>query len=219
MAEAAQSQSIFGRVTPRQKQLLIRALKDSSKTVAMTGDGVNDVLALREADCSMVMASGSDAAKNTAHIVLLDSDFTVLPGVVAEGRQVINNVERVASLFLTKTAYSMLLSVIFIILGQQYPFAPIHQTLIGTATIGIPGFFLAMEKNVRRIQPGFLRRVLQKAIPGGLLVVANILIIRLLQSRLGLDDSQVQAVSVILTAVIALQVVWQIGRASCWVRV
>ena len=211
LAEAAKSQSIFGRVTPRQKQLLIRALKDSGKTVAMTGDGVNDVLALREADCSMVMASGSDAAKNTAHIVLLDSDFTVLPGVVAEGRQVINNVERVASLFLTKTAYSMLLSVIFIILGQQYPFAPIHQTLIGTATIGIPGFFLAMEKNVRRIQPGFLRRVLQKAIPGGLLVVANILIIRLLQSRLGLDDGQVQAVSVILTAVIALQVVWRVS--------
>ena len=212
LAAAAVSQTIFGRVTPRQKQQLIRALKESGKVVAMTGDGVNDVLALREADCSMVMASGSDAAMNTAHIVLLDSDFTVLPGVVAEGRQVINNVERVASLFLTKTAYSMLLSIIFIILGRQYPFDPIHQSLIGTATIGIPGFFLAMERNSRRIQPGFLDRILQKAIPGGIFIVATILVIRLIQPWMGITDSQVQAVSVILTALIALQVVWRVAR-------
>ena len=137
----AKENTVFGRVTPQQKKQLVQALKQEGGIVAMTGDGVNDVLALREADCGIAMASGSDAAKCTAHIVLLNSDFTSLPAVVAEGRQVINNIERVANLYLVKTTYSIILSLLFILLGTGYPYYPIHQTLLGAVAIGIPSFF------------------------------------------------------------------------------
>lgn len=212
LAKAAQDFTIFGRVTPWRKQQLISALQAGGHVVAMTGDGVNDVLALREADCSIVMASGSDAAKNTAHIILLDSDFTVLPSVVSEGRQVINNIERVASLFLVKTTYSLLLTVIFIMLGQAYPFYPVHQTVLGGVSIGIPAFFLALEKNTRRIQPGFLGKILQQAIPAGICITVSILVIRLLQELLRIDAGQIRIISVVVTGIIGLQVIYRVSR-------
>lgn len=178
----------------------------------MTGDGVNDVLAIREADCGIAMASGSEATKNTAQIVLMDSDFTGLPGVFAEGRQVINNIERVASLYLVKTTFSVVLSLFFILIGVGYPFFPIHQTLIGTLTIGIPSFFLALEPNARRVEPGFLRRILLTALPGGLTVAFSVMLIQIARLPLAIPDDQIRLTSVLITGTIGLFVLFRISR-------
>ena len=200
------------------KKSLIAALKQQGNIVAMTGDGVNDVQALREADCSIVMASGSDAAKNISHIVLLDSDFTVLPDVVRQGRQVIGNIERVASLFLVKTTYASVLSVIFILLGLAYPFDPIHQTLLGGFAIGIPAFFLALEKNHKRIQPGFLGRVVATAVPGGLSIAVMILAIEYLQNRLAIPDDQTRLIAVMVSGIVSLFVLLRVCLPLNWKR-
>ncbi len=213
---AVAENTIFGRVTPRRKQQMVAALKRLGHTVAMTGDGVNDVLALREADCSIVVASGSEAAKNTANILLTQSDFLVLPGVVREGRQVINNIGRVASLFLNKTTYALGLSLTFVLLGLTYPFLPIHQTLIGSFSIGTPAFFLALESNADRVRPGFLSRIVRFALPGGLTVTAFAIAIQLLADRLGLPAEQSQLLLVLVTAFIAwivlVRVSWPLSR-------
>jgi cation-transporting ATPase E len=203
---------IFGRVLPEQKKLLIKALQKNGNIVAMTGDGVNDVLALKESDCSIAMASGSEAAKNSSHIVLLDSDFTVLPKIVGEGRQIIHNIERVASLFLVKTTYSVLLSFFFIILGLSYPFFPVHQTLIGSATIGIPAFFLAMEKKQSRVKPGFLKKVLLTALPGGLIVTFNLLLTLIIQNYLSLSMAQTRLISVLVAGSTGLIILYKIAK-------
>lgn len=163
---ACQEYTVFGRVTPSQKRLLVEALKNAGHCVAMTGDGVNDIPALKAADCSIAMAGGSDAAKHAAQLTLLTADFSCLPLVVGEGRRVINNVTRAASLFLTKTLYSFALSVLLLFLPGSYPFQPIQLTLISTITIGVPSFFLALEPNRERIAGGFLENVLNRAIPG-----------------------------------------------------
>ncbi len=197
---AANKYTVFGHVTPEMKKALVHALKASGDIVAMTGDGINDVPALREADCSIVMASGSDAAKGMSHILLLDSDFTVLPEVVKEGRQVVANIERVASLFLVKTTYASILAFVFIVIGRSYPFDPIHQTLISSFTIGIPSFFLALEENHKRIQPGFLRRVISFAVPGGLTISLLALIPELLQIAFHIEDGQIRLITVISAA-------------------
>lgn len=218
IAEAAKTFTVFGHVTPQMKKALIAALRQQGNIVAMTGDGVNDVQALREADCSIVMASGSDAAKNISHIVLLDSDFTVMPDVVREGRQVIGNIERVASLFLVKTTYASVLSVIFILLGLAYPFDPIHQTLLGGFGIGIPAFFLALEKNHRRIRPGFLGRVARTALPGGLAITVMVLVIELLQRLLVIADDQVRLIAVTVSGLVSLGILLRVCLPLNWKR-
>lgn len=170
LADAAEQYTVFGRVSPHQKKLLVQALQVKGHTVAMTGDGVNDVLALKEADCGIAMANGSDAAKAVSQLVLLTSDFSVLPRVVMEGRKIINNLEKVSVLFLSKTVYSVLLSIIFSCILMPYPIMPIHVTLIGTLMIGIPAFFLSMSPNRERVSHGFLKRVLKSAIPNAVIL-------------------------------------------------
>ena len=160
--------NVFGRVTPQQKRAMVNALKARGYTVAMTGDGVNDVLALKDADMGIAMGNGSDASRATAQLVLLDSKFSSLPLTVGEGRRVINNIERVAQLFVTKTVYAILIALGVGITGAAYPFLPRHLTLIGTWTIGIPAFVLALEPNNHKAFPGFVRRVIQFAIPSGI---------------------------------------------------
>ena len=166
LQEAAERCTVFGRVTPRQKCLLVEALKRAGHSVAMTGDGVNDIPALKAADCSIAMAGGSDAAKHAAQLTLLDADFAAMPMVVCEGRRVVNNITRAASLFLVKTLYSFGLSVLMLLLPVAYPFQPIQLTLVSALTVGTPSFLLAMEPNDERIRGSFLRNVLLRALPG-----------------------------------------------------
>ena len=172
LEEAAETCSVFGRVTPERKQLLVKAMQKRGHSVAMTGDGVNDIPAMKTADCSIAMAAGADAARHAAQLVLLDSDFTALPDVVAEGRRVINNISRSASLFLVKTICSFVLGLLMIFLPAAYPFEPIQLTLISTLTIGAPSFVLTLEPNRERIRGNFLRNVLMRAMPGGIAVAA-----------------------------------------------
>ncbi|MEU2929959.1 HAD-IC family P-type ATPase [Streptomyces sp. NPDC007251] len=167
MAEALDRGTVFGRVTPRQKRDMVGALRSRGHTVAMTGDGVNDVLALKDADIGVAMGSGSEATRAVAQIVLLDNSFASLPSVVAEGRRVIGNITRVATLFLVKTVYSVLLAVLVVCAQVEYPFLPRHLTLLSTLTIGVPAFFLALAPNKERARPHFVRRVMRYAVPGG----------------------------------------------------
>ncbi|MBE6933801.1 MAG: HAD family hydrolase [Ruminococcaceae bacterium] len=168
LAEAAEHCTVFGRVTPGQKKKLLMALKAAGHTVAMTGDGVNDVLALKEADCSVAMASGAQATSQVSQLVLLNSDFSAMPAIVGEGRRVINNIQRAASLFLVKNILSMGLALTCLATGKPYPFIPLHLTLISALTIGVPSFFLAMEPNYERVSGKFLPTVLRRALSGGL---------------------------------------------------
>src|SRR6185312_15458395 len=158
---------VFGRVAPRQKQAIVAALQAGGHTVAMTGDGVNDVLALKSADLGIAMGSGTQAARGVAQLVLLDDAFSAVPKVVGEGRRVIANVERVANLFLTKTVYATVLALTVGVLELPFPFLPRHLTLVSGVTIGIPGFFLALAPNAQRARKGFMGRVLRFAIPAG----------------------------------------------------
>ncbi len=166
--EACEQYTIFGRVKPEQKKALVLALKRKGHNVAMTGDGVNDIPALKAADCSIAIAGGADAAKNAAQLTLLSSDFSVLPEIVLEGRRVINNITRASSLFLTKTIFSFLLSILMLLLPAAYPFQPIQLTLISSLMIGFPGFVLALEPSEERIRGDFLKTVLLRALPGGI---------------------------------------------------
>ena len=175
LKEAAEKYSIFGRVLPDQKLRLVKALKSHGHTVAMTGDGVNDVLALKEADCSIAMASGSDAAKNVSSLVLLDSNFASMPKVVAEGRRSINNLTRTASLYLMKTIYSLLIAITFMIVPIALPFDPSNLTFVGMLTIGVPSVILALEPNKERVTGRFLPKVLCSALPGSLAVILGVL--------------------------------------------
>ncbi|GAA2006760.1 HAD-IC family P-type ATPase [Nocardiopsis rhodophaea] len=167
--EVVERTAVFGRVTPEQKRDMVRGLQQREHTVAMTGDGVNDVLALKEADIGVAMGSGSPASRSVAQIVLLDNRFATLPAVVAEGRRVIGNIERVANLFLTKTVYSMTMATIVGLLAVSYPFFPRHATLINAVTFGIPAFFLALAPNNERARPGFVARTLRLAVPAGII--------------------------------------------------
>jgi cation-transporting ATPase E len=172
LADALESHAIFGRVAPRQKRDMVYALQSRGHNVAMTGDGVNDVLALKDADIGVSMGSGSEASKAVAQIVLMNNNFSTLPSVVAEGRRVIGNIERVAHLFLTKTVYAALLAIAVVIAQVPYPFLPRHLTLVSTLSIGVPAFFLALAPNTERARPGFVRRVLRFAIPAGTIAAA-----------------------------------------------
>ena len=175
---------IFARVTPEQKQKLVRVLKENGKTVAMTGDGVNDILALKEADCSVTMANGSSAARDVSNIVLLNSDLSVLPSIIQEGRRVISNIQRVSGLYLTKTLFSMLVCIFYVVLGfvegTNYPFEPIHLTMISTMFIGIPSFILAFEKNNGVITKKFITSIALVSVPGGIVAAFNVIVIEIL---------------------------------------
>ena len=170
LADACDRCTVFGRVSPEQKKALVLALQAKGHNVAMTGDGVNDIPALKAADCSIAMAGGADAARHAAQLTLLNSDFGVMPEIVLEGRRVINNITRAASLFLTKTLFSFFLSILMLILPAAYPFQPIHLTLVSSLTVGIPGFFLALEPCRERIRGDFLHTVLFRALPGGVAI-------------------------------------------------
>lgn len=204
LIENCERYTVFGRVRPDQKLTLVKALKDKKHTVAMTGDGVNDVLALKESDCSIAMQSGSDAARNVSQIVLMDSNFASMPEVVAEGRRTINNLQRSASLYLTKTIYSTLLAIVFVFLNYQYPFVPIQLTLVGALSIGIPSFILALEPNNNRVKGDFLLNVLRLAIPGGLIVFINIVLMLVFGHILGVGTTQISTLSIIGLAMAAL---------------
>lgn len=169
--------TVFGRVSPEKKQLIVKALEEAGNVTGMVGDGVNDVLALKDADCGIAMASGSDAAKQTAHIVLLDSDFASMKEIVNEGRTIIANIERVSTLYLTKTLYSIMLCVLFIIIGKSYPFIPIQLSLIGATAIGIPSFVLAWERHEHTIPKGFLRNVLRISLPAAVILTGALVVI------------------------------------------
>ena len=179
VAQAMKRYHVFGRVKPEQKKAFVVALQEQGHIVAMTGDGVNDTLALKQANCSVAMASGSDAARNVAHLVLVDNDFASMPKVVAEGRRSINNLQRSASLFLVKTLMSMALAVFFILAPWPYPFQPIQMSLISAFTIGIPSFVLALEPNHDRIKGKFLENIIVHAIPGSLMIVLSILVMNI----------------------------------------
>lgn len=168
--DAARSTDVFGRVTPEQKRGLVHALQKDGHTVAMTGDGVNDALALKDADLGIAMGNAAPATKSVSRLVLVDGKFSDLPGVVAEGRRIIANMERVSSLFLSKTTYAMLLAILVAIVGWNYPFLPRQLTYIGTFTIGVPAFFLSLAPNLQRYKPGFLRRTLLIAVPSGIIL-------------------------------------------------
>lgn len=197
--EAVKKYNVFGRVTPIQKKLIVNELKKQGKTVAMTGDGVNDVLALKEADCSIAMASGSDATRNVSQLVLLNSDFESIPHIVAEGRRTINNIERSASLLLVKTIFTILLILLCVILSSKYFFIPIQLTLITAFTIGIPSFVLALEPNEELVSGNFFLKVISKSIPAALTVVFNVTIIMLFKIAFNLPEDVVSSLVVFLT--------------------
>jgi len=200
--EIVKNNDIFGRVTPHMKKKLVEALKRNGYTVAMTGDGVNDVLALREADCSVAMASGSDAAKSVSQLVLLDSNFASMPKIVAEGRRNINNIERSSSLLLVKTIYTILLILTCIVTSSKYFFVPIQLTLITSCTIGIPSFILALEPNHNLVDgKSFLVKIIKKSLPGGLTVMFNGIIILLFKKYFEIDENVINALAVLTTAV------------------
>ena len=212
MAEAAEKYTVFGRVTPSRKLELIKALKAGGHTVAMTGDGVNDVLALKEADCSVAMQSGSDAARSVSQLVLLNSDLSSMPLAVEEGRRSINNIERSASLFLVKTIFAFLLAVLFLILPFAYPFRPIQMTLISGITIGIPSFLLALEPNHNLIKGSFLSNVLKRSAPGGITVALGIGALMILQYIFGLPQESTSAIATLLTGCVSIAVLFGICR-------
>ena len=208
--EAVSKYSVFGRVTPDQKRKFILALQKLGHSVLMGGDGVNDVLALKEADASVAMNSGADAAKNVSQLILLDSDFSSIPDIVAEGRRTINNIERSASLFIVKTIYTFLLVFLFINTKSRYPFIPIQLSLLSTLTIGIPSFVLALEFNNNRVKSGFLLNVIKKALPTSILIVFNILIIYLLGMLFSISSNEISTMCVIISVFIGFMHLYNI---------
>lgn len=208
----AEETTVFGRVTPQQKRRLIRALKAGGHTVAMVGDGVNDVLALKEADCSIAMAAGSDAAQQVSQLVLLDSDFAVLPQIVREGRRVINNVGRSASLFLVKNIFSFLMSAVLLFVALPYPLVPMQVSLISGLMIGAPSFLLTFEPSFERVRGGFVRTALLNALPGGLTGLFCLLSTSWIGSRLDLPIGQTSSICTVLVGINGLMVLLFL----CW---
>ncbi|MFF3347354.1 cation-translocating P-type ATPase [Streptomyces sp. NPDC002779] len=222
MADALDAGTVFGRVTPQQKRDMVGALQSHGHTVAMTGDGVNDVLALKDADIGVSMGSGSEATRAVAQIVLLNNSFATLPSVVAEGRRVIGNITRVATLFLVKTVYSVLLAVLVVCWQVEYPFLPRHLTLLSTLTIGVPAFFLALAPNKERARPQFVRRVMRYSIPGGVVAAAatflTYLIARHHYTGEGALDAETSAATLTLF-LISMWVLAIIARPYTWWRI
>lgn len=210
---------IFGRVTPNGKKQIILALKRLGYTTAMTGDGVNDCLALKEADCSIAVASGSDAARSVAQIVLLDNNFSSMPKIVAEGRRTINNIERSASLLLVKTIYTILIILTCLFTRNEYFFIPIQLTLITTTTIGIPSFILALEPNTNVVSGNFILKIFKNSIPAGVTVFLNIILIILFKAAFDLPDDIVNALAVLLTATTGFIHLYKISKPFNMLRI
>ena len=222
LAAALEDGTVFGRVTPQQKRDMVGALQSRGHTVAMTGDGVNDVLALKDADIGVSMGSGSEATKAVAQIVLLNNSFSTLPSVVAEGRRVIGNIERVANLFLTKTVYSVLLALLVIASQVPYPFLPRHLTLLGGLTIGIPAFFLALAPNKERARPHFVRRVMRYAIPSGVVAATATFTVYLLARHHYTGPGALAAETSAATLTLFLVALWVlaiVARPYTWWRI
>lgn len=212
LRRAAEEYTVFGRVTPNQKRLLVRAMKAAGHTVAMTGDGVNDVLALKEADCGVAMASGSDVACQVSHIVLLNSDFASMPSVVMEGRRVINNIQRSASLYLVKNIFSFFMAIISLIFTMPYPLTPSQLSLISSMTIGYPSFVLAMEPNGGQVRGKFLRNVLIRSLPGGLSNIILIIGVMLFYYAFDLPDAFMSTICAYTMTVVGLLVLVDVSK-------
>lgn len=212
VAEAMQKYTVFGRVTPDQKRQFVQVLKDQGNTVAMTGDGVNDILALKDADCSIAMASGSEAASQAAQVVLLESDFSRMPSVVLEGRRVVNNIQRSASLFLVKNIFSLLLSLFSAVFMITYPLEPSQVSLISMFTIGVPAFFLALEPNKSRIEGHFLSNVFLKALPGGLTDVLIVGALVIFGQTFEVGSTDISTAATILLAIVGFMVLYKISQ-------
>jgi cation-transporting ATPase E len=218
LGRVLEEHTVFGRVTPHQKQAMVKALQARGHTVAMTGDGVNDVLALKLADLGIAMGSGAAATKAVAELVLLDGRFATLPGVVAEGRRVTANIERVANLFVTKTVWAALLAIAAAVTLLPYPFLPRHLTIIDTLTIGVPSFFLALAPNSRRYVPGFAGRVLRFAIPAGCIVAAATFAAFALARAAGLSLAQQRTAAVLAAFILSLCVLVLLAIPLTWRR-
>jgi len=203
--------TIFGRVTPYQKQNIVKALKEKNM-VGYIGDGVNDILALKEADCGIALASGISAARSVAEVVLTESDFSVLPNIVNEGRRVVNNIERVASMYLIKTVYSFLISLTCIIIGHEYPFYPIQLSLISSICVGLPSFFLAIEPNYTKVEKGFLLKVFRNALPSAICVWLNILFLMMISYIFKLDFDIFRLTLVAVTGYLNLRLLYNISK-------
>ena len=214
--EAANKYSIFGRVSPEQKAILVKALKAQGKTVAMTGDGVNDILALKEADCSVAIAAGSDAARSVSQLVLLDSNFSSMPSVVAEGRRVVNNVQKSSSLFLMKTFFAICISVFVLCLNKTYPFSPIQFTLLELFVIGLPSFFLALQPNTNKIQGRFLVNIAKSTLPAGVCLVASTITMYIYQMFTGISTEVLVTLSSLALLVIGFMVLFKMCKPFNW---
>lgn len=212
ITEAVDKYTVFGRVTPKQKQLIVRALQKQNHTVAMTGDGVNDILAMKDADCSIAMASGSEAAAQAAQTVLLDSDFGRMPYVVFEGRQVVNNIQRSASLFLVKNIFSLLMAIFSAIFAITYPLEPSQISLISMFTIGLPGFLLALEPNRDRIEGNFMVNVMLKALPAGLTDVLSVGALVICGQVFNLPSEDIATAGTMLLAVVGFMIIIKISH-------
>lgn len=212
IADAVNKYTVFGRVTPKQKKQLVKALQAKGHTVAMTGDGVNDILAMKDADCSVAMASGSEAAAQAAQVVLLDSDFAHMPDVVYEGRRVVNNIQRSASLFLVKNIFSLLLSLFSVILMVTYPLEPAQVSLISMFTIGVPGFLLALEQNKDRIKGHFITNVMLKALPGGLADVIAVGALVVCGEVFCISDASIGTIATLVLSVVGFMILFKISE-------
>lgn len=212
IADAVNKYTVFGRVTPKQKKQLVKALQAKEHTVAMTGDGVNDILAMKDADCSVAMASGSEAAAQAAQVVLLDSDFAHMPDVVYEGRRVVNNIQRSASLFLVKNIFSLLLSLFSVILMVTYPLEPAQVSLISMFTIGAPGFLLALEQNKDRIKGRFITNVMLKALPGGLTDVIAVGALVVCGEVFCISDASIGTIATLVLSVVGFMILFKISE-------
>lgn len=217
MIKIVDNYTIFGRVTPYQKQMIVKALKEK-KTVGYIGDGVNDILALKESDCGIALASGISAARSVSEVVLTDSDFSVLPKIVDEGRRVVNNIERVASMYLIKTVYSFLISILCIILSHEYPFYPIQLSLIGAICVGIPSFFLAIEPNYNKVSKGFLVKVFRNALPSGLCVFINIWFLIAISYIFNIDFESLRFVAICVTGYLNLRLLYNVSKPLSLIR-
>lgn len=213
IADAVNKYTVFGRVTPKQKKQLVKALQAKGHTVAMTGDGVNDILAMKDADCSVAMASGSEAAAQAAQVVLLDSDFAHMPDVVYEGRRVVNNIQRSASLFLVKNIFSLLLSLFSVILMVTYPLEPAQVSLISMFTIGVPGFLLALEQNKDRIKGHFITNVMLKALPGGLTDVIAVGALVVCGEVFCISDASIGTIATLVLSVVGFMILFKISES------
>ena len=211
MAEALDKSTVFGRVTPDQKRKFVQALKEAGHTVAMTGDGVNDVLALKDADCSIAMASGSDAAAQASQLVLLESDFSCMPQVVLEGRRVVNNIQRSASLFLVKNIFSFLLSLASVVFAFSYPLEPSQISLISMFTIGAPAFFLALESNKNIIKDHFLTNVFLKALPAAITDAVAVAALVVFGRTFGVDPTDISTAATMLLAIVGFMILYHIS--------